>query len=115
VIEEEKTGEDKGRYLHPELWGQPKQARIHRSQQHESQLGRVSQLAPAQLNQQIQRHTQARSRGDLVEALELQRLVGEARRLAEPHHKKQPSRIEYSRLQQEWQRVQELVRRMSTR
>ena len=115
AVEEEKAGDDKGRYLHPELWGQPEEAQIHRSQQHESQLGRVSQLAPQQLSQQIQRHLQARSRGDRVEGGELQRLVAEARRMAELHHRKEPPRIDRSRLQREWQQVQELVRRMSTR
>ena len=31
AAEEEKAAEDKGRYLHPELWGQPEEARVHRS------------------------------------------------------------------------------------
>jgi hypothetical protein len=29
AAEEEKAAEDKGRYLHPELWGQPEEARVH--------------------------------------------------------------------------------------
>jgi hypothetical protein len=29
AVEEEKTGEDKGRYLHPQLWGRPKEEQIH--------------------------------------------------------------------------------------
>jgi hypothetical protein len=29
AVEEEKTAEDKGRYLHPELWGRPKEEQIH--------------------------------------------------------------------------------------
>lgn len=29
VVEEEKAAEDKGRYLHPELWGRPKDEQIH--------------------------------------------------------------------------------------
>jgi hypothetical protein len=115
AVEEEKAAEDKGRYLHPELWGQPKEAQIHWNQQHESQLRRVSQLAPEQLSEQIQRHMQARSRGDRVEDGELQRLVGDARRLAELRHRKEPPRIDRSRLQHEWQQVQELVGRMSPR
>jgi hypothetical protein len=31
AAEEEKAAEDKGRYLHPELWGQSEEARVHRS------------------------------------------------------------------------------------
>jgi hypothetical protein len=115
AVEEEKAVEDKGRYLHPELLGQPKEAQIHQNRCHETQLGRVSKLVPEQLSKQIQQHMQALSRGDRVEGGELQRLVGEARRFAERHHRKEPRRIDDSRLQQEWQRVQELVKRMSTR
>jgi hypothetical protein len=29
AVEEEKTAEDKGRYLHPQLWGRPKEEQIH--------------------------------------------------------------------------------------
>jgi len=29
AVEEEKTAEEKGRYLHPELWGRPKEEQIH--------------------------------------------------------------------------------------
>jgi len=28
-VEEEKPTEDKGRYLHPELWGRPKEEQVH--------------------------------------------------------------------------------------
>jgi hypothetical protein len=115
AVEEEKAAEDKGRYLHPEVRGQSKEAQILGSQQHETQLRRVCRLAPERLSQQIQRHMQARSRGDRVEDGELRRLVREARRLAERHHRKEPPRIDHSRLQQQWQRVQELVQRMSAR
>jgi len=31
AAEEEKAAENKGRYLHPELWGQPEEAGVHRS------------------------------------------------------------------------------------
>ena len=115
VVEEEKGEEDKGCYLHPELQGQPKEAQLHGNRYHETQLSRVSQLAPEHLSKQIQQHLQALSCGDRGEAGELQRLVGEARRFAERHHRKEPRRIDDSRLQQEWQRVRELVQRMSTR
>jgi hypothetical protein len=115
AVEEEKAAEDKGRYLHPELHGLPMEAQIHGNQQHESQLHRVSQLAPEQLSLQIQRHLQARSRGDRADDGELQRLVGETRRLAGRYHRKEPPRIDHSHLQQEWQRVRELVQRLSPR
>jgi hypothetical protein len=115
AVEEEKAAEDKGRYLHPELRGQTQEAQIHRNQQHETQLRRVSQLAPERLREQIERHMEARLHGDRADGEELQRLVGEAKRLAERHHRNEPPRIDRSRLQQKWQRVQELVQRTSTR
>jgi len=116
AVEEEKAAEDKGRYLHPELRGQSKEAQIHGNHQHETQLRRVSQLAPERLREQIQRHMEVRSRGERVDGAELQRLVGEAKRLAERHHHRDESpKIDHSRLQQKWQRVQELVQRTSTR
>jgi len=52
-----------------------------RNQQHETQLRRVSQLAPERLREQIQRHMEAPSRGDRVDGGELQQLVKEAKRL----------------------------------
>jgi len=116
AVEEEKAAEDKGRYLHPELRGQSKEAQIHGNHQHETQLRRVSQLAPERLREQIQRHMEVRSRGERVDGAELQRLVGEAKRLAERHHHRDESpKIDHSRLQEKWQRVQELVQRTSTR
>ena len=32
AVEEEKAAEPRGRYLHPELWGQPKVKQIHRDE-----------------------------------------------------------------------------------
>jgi len=50
VVEEEKADEEKGRYLHPELWGQPDEARVRWSPPREHHLQQVSQLVPEQLN-----------------------------------------------------------------
>jgi hypothetical protein len=40
AAEEEKAAEDKGRYVHPELWGQPEEARVHWSP---SQIDRLEE------------------------------------------------------------------------
>jgi hypothetical protein len=51
-VEEEKPVEERGRYLHPELWGQPKEAGIVRwSSQPQNQLHQVSHLEPEQVTQ----------------------------------------------------------------
>ncbi len=71
AVEEEKAAEEKGCYLHPELWGQSEEARIHRSRQRENQLRRASQLVPEQLRQRVEQHLQALLRGDHVDREEL--------------------------------------------
>lgn len=44
AVEEEKAAKDKGRYLHPELWGRPKEEQIHRRLVAEA--GRLPELIP---------------------------------------------------------------------
>jgi len=109
AVEEEKDATDRGRYLHPELWGKSKEARIHRSQHHEKQLLRAIQLAPKQLQQRLEH---ALLRGNRVDLGELKRLVEESRQLADFRSSKGPSKIDHYRLEQEWQRVQDLIKRM---
>jgi hypothetical protein len=100
AVEEEKAAVEKGRYLHPELWGQPEEARIHRSPQREDHLRRLSQLVPEQLRQRVEQHLQALLRGDHVDREELQGLLVEARQLSES------SRIDRARLEEEWRQVE---------
>jgi hypothetical protein len=112
AVEEEKAADEKGRYLHPELWGQSEEATIHRSAQGEDPLRAVGQLMPDELRQRVERHLGALQRGDQVDHDGLRSLVGEARRLAELRPREEPARIDPTRLEAEWRRVEELVRRM---
>jgi hypothetical protein len=102
AVEEEKAAEQKGFYLHPELYGQPEEARMYRSPQREDQRRRISQLVPDQLRQRIEQHLQALLRGDHVDREELQSLLVEARQVE----------IDRAGLEGEWRQVQELVQRM---
>jgi len=71
AVEEEKAAAEKGRYLHPELWGRLKEEQIHH------------------------------------------RLVVEAGRLAEAHRREEPPEINRSRLEEEWRRMQDLVKQIN--
>jgi hypothetical protein len=44
AVEEEKAAKDKGRYLHPELWGRPKEEQVHHRLVAEA--GRLAELVP---------------------------------------------------------------------
>jgi hypothetical protein len=71
AVEEEKTNEDKGRYLHPELWGRPKEEQVHH------------------------------------------RLVIKVKQLADAHPPEGPAMIDRFRVEEEWKRMQDLVRRIN--
>jgi hypothetical protein len=112
AVEEEKAAEEKGRYLHPELWGQSEEAKVHQSRRREIQLWRVSQLVPEPLRQRVEQHLQALLRGDPVDREALRSLVEEAKQLAVLHPPEEPPRIDRARLEEEWRQVEELVQRM---
>ena len=40
-VETEKIAEERGRYLHPELWGRPDEVRVHQHSAHAGQRGRI--------------------------------------------------------------------------
>jgi hypothetical protein len=117
AVEEAKAAEEKGRYLHPELYARPEEAIIHRSPQHENQLRRTredqlqraAQLVPEQLRQRLERSLQGVLRGDHVDTEEMASLLAEARQLAERHAMGEPPRIDRTRLEEQWRRVEELV------
>jgi hypothetical protein len=109
--EPEKADGDKGRYLHPELWGQAEGARIHASEHPETQLRRVSRLAPEQLRRRATSLLQALRRGESLDRGELSYLVEEARKTAEAQRGTQPPGRDRSLLARQWQEVQEMVKR----
>jgi hypothetical protein len=119
AVEEDKAGEEKGRYLHPKLWGRREEAMIHRTtegerqlhEMREDQLRRASQLVPEALRPRLERSAQALLRGDHVDREQLRSLVSDARRLAEPDAAGEPARIDRARLEEAWRQVEELVHR----
>ena len=113
-VEPEKAPGHRGRYLHPEVWGKPEEARIHSSTQPAAQLRRASRLAPAQLRRRAMDHVRALQRGDNVTPDELRHLVEEAQRVMETHRRDQPPRRDRSRLAEQWQQVQEMLRRVKS-
>lgn len=52
AAEEEKAAEDKGRYLHPEQWGQPEEARMHRSPPRIDRVEEPPQIDHARLEEE---------------------------------------------------------------
>jgi hypothetical protein len=84
VVEEDKAAEDKGHYLHPELWGQSAEASMHRSEAQQAQTGedrlrQITQLLPEGLSVPARRHLEALVRGEHVKDEELQSLMLEAK------------------------------------
>jgi hypothetical protein len=84
VVEEDKAAEDKGQYLHPELWGQSAEASMHRSEAQQAQTGedqlrRITQLLPEGLSARARPHLEALARGEHVKDEELQSLMLEAK------------------------------------
>jgi hypothetical protein len=108
AVEEEKADEQKGRYLHPELWGQPEELRIHRSsllenqqnQMHEYHLRQISQIVPEQFRERIEQHLRALLQGDHVNCEELRNLLEEL------------SEIDRIRLEKELWQMEEFVQRI---
>ncbi len=106
VVEEEKAAEEKGCYLHPTLWGQAEEAGTNRGLQRENQLRQIGQLVPEQLRQSVE---QTLLEDAHVDRKELQRLVAEAKRLAELRAEEEPPRMDRAGLEEQWRRVEELV------
>jgi hypothetical protein len=106
TVEQEKVPAEKGRYLHPELWGQPAEARIHRGAQREDLVRRIRELVPEQLGPRVEQHLGPMLRGRPADQEELRGLLSEARWLAD-----ETSTTGRERLGEQWQRVEELVQR----
>jgi hypothetical protein len=111
AVEGEKSAEDKGRYLHPQLWADTEQAAIHRhappEDQHrlgEQQQRRLGQLLPESIGPQVERQLRALLGGEHEDPAALRSLFDEARRLAAPQDR--------ARLDAEWRQVEALVQRV---
>jgi hypothetical protein len=114
VVEEDKAAEDKGQYLHPELWGQSAEASMHRSEAQQAQTGedrlrQITQLLPEGLSARARPHLEALVRGEHVNDEELQSLMLEAKQQAGLAAAGEPPRADRARLEEELHRIEELV------
>jgi hypothetical protein len=114
VVEEDKAAEDKGHYLHPELWGQSAEAAMHRSEAQQAQTGedqlrQITQLLPEGLSARARPHLEALVRGEHVKDEELQSLMLEAKQQAGLAAAGEPPRADRARLEDELHRIEELV------
>jgi hypothetical protein len=113
--EAEKTAQERGRYLHPELWGRRDEARIQqrsaqagqRGRIFEEELARARAMLPADLRQQVDERLQAILGGGDIVRDDLRGFMAECIRRAEiPRARRRTSR---TRLQREWHDVGETV------
>lgn len=125
AVDAEKAEEEKGRYLHPELWGQPEETRMARggdrdheqSRAREHQLRHVRELVPDDLRDRMEQHLQALQRGDHVDRGELVRFAAAARQRTtdrraldeDPRIGGEPPSIDRARLEGELRRAEELL------
>ena len=115
--EADKAAEERGRYLHPELWGQRDEMRIqHRSARasqrgriFEEELARARAMLPADLSQQVEQRLHAILGGGEIDHADLRSLMAECIRRAD--NPRAPRRTSRTRLQREWQDVEEMVRK----
>jgi Zn-finger nucleic acid-binding protein len=115
IVEEEKAGRDKGRYLHPELWEQSEDAAIVGSRSvrasGQGSLRRAVELLPEKLRSRVEQHLQALQHGDHVDRHETEKLMGEVKQAARQLYEV-PSRIDRAQLEEEWQQVEARLERM---
>jgi hypothetical protein len=107
AAEEDKAPGEKGRYLHPELFGLSEAARIHRGAAREDRARRVGELLPEQLASRAQQDMRSLVDGAAADGEELRRLLEDARQLAD-----QSFRTGRAGLQEQWHRVEEVVQGM---
>lgn len=119
-VEARKSAQEQGRYLHPEVWEQPGESRIHgrspaatkRTRAFEEQLDRARALLPQEVCERLDARLQDLSRGADVPHDELRGLLAEG--LAQARIPRRPSRTTRARLEQDWQEATELARRGMT-
>lgn len=119
--EAEKTAEERGRFLHPELWDQRHEVRIHqrsalagqRGRIFEEELARARAMLPADLSQQVEERLQAILEGGDIVRDDLQSLMAECIRQAD--NPRVPRRTSRTRLHREWHDVEEMVQKARRR
>jgi len=114
-VEASKTGEEKGRYLHPDLWEGPGQSKrredVHQRPETEANpLRRASELLPAELRPRLERLLQAAQRGERLDREELQHAVA-----AGATARDAGSQIDRAQLEEEWRKLEASIQRMRPR
>lgn len=112
-VEAQKTGDEKGRYLHPNLWERPGEAGrredVHRRPGPESDpLRRASELLPEQLRPRLEQLLQALRRGEPLDREELQNVMVAAGAAARDAR----STIDRAQLEEDWRKVEASMQRM---
>jgi hypothetical protein len=115
--EAEKTTEERGRYLHPQLWGQREELRIHQRSAREGRHGRIFEeelaqaraMLPADLSQQAEERLQAILGGGDIARDDLRSFMAECLRRADIP--RAPRRTSRTRLHREWHDVEEIVQK----
>lgn len=82
-VEAEKTADDKGRYLHPELWGKQEAVDRGRAEGDGRLIRLIKDILPDQPDARIEEQLGALLRGGPSDAKELRSLLTEARRLTD--------------------------------
>lgn len=112
-VEASKTGDEKGRYLHPDLWERPGQAGrredVHQRPGPEADpLRRASELLPEQLRPRLERLLQALRRGERLDREELQNVVVAAGAAALDTR----SQTDRAQLEEDWRKLEASIQRL---
>jgi hypothetical protein len=111
-VEAEKTADEKGHYLHPDLWQRPAEAGRQPESQgpapETDQLRRASELMPEELRPRLERLLQTLLRGDRLDREELRNAMVAAGEAALDAR----STIDRSRLEDDWRTLEASMQRM---
>jgi hypothetical protein len=114
-VEAQKTGDEKGRYLHPHLWERPGEAQredVHQRPRPETDpVRRASELLPEQLRPRLEQLLQTLRRGERLDREELQNVTAAAGAAARDPR----STIDRAQLEEEWRKVEASIQRMRPR
>jgi hypothetical protein len=115
-VEVKKMGHEKGQYLHPKRGARSGRAGEKgnvnpRAAPQTDRLRRVSDMLPKRLRSRVEQHLKMLLRGDRLDRKDWEKLVGEARQLADPHAPNGRPIIDRRRLEAAWRRVQASIQR----
>jgi hypothetical protein len=111
-VEVEKAADEKGRYLHPDLWqrrpdGERRQP-VTRSETDAEHIRSLTELLPPELGSSLEQLLEAPLRGDRMDTEELRRVIAAAAAGAPAEH----VTIDRGRLEAEWRQLEAVIHRM---